>query len=128
TPGHTRGCTTWTMRIDDDGRVLNAVIIGSPNVNAGYRLVNNAAYPAIAGDFAQTFRVLRSLPCDLFLGAHGDYFDLLAKHPRLQPGAANPFIDPAGYRAYVTAKEQAFRTELAKQQAAAAPTIPTPPE
>lgn len=120
TPGHTRGCTTWTMKVADGGRELNAVIIGSPNVNEGYKLVNNAAYPEIADDFAKTFRTLKSLPCDLFLGAHGDYFGLLAKYPQLKSGAPNPFLDSDGYQAYVAQKEQAFRAELQKQQAALA--------
>ena len=62
------------------------------------------------------FRVLQSLPCDIFLGAHGGYFELEEKYARVQPGAANPFIDPAGYKKFVADKEQEFRTELAKQQ------------
>ena len=33
TPGHTKGCTTWTMQVRDGARTLNAVIVGSPNVN-----------------------------------------------------------------------------------------------
>jgi len=125
TPGHTKGCTTWTMKIPDAGRILDAVIIGSPNVNAGYKLVDNPRYPEIAADFERTFRVLKSLPCDLFLGAHGDYFDMLTKRAHLRPGGPNPFVDPAGYRSYVAEKEQAFRSELAKQkptaQSASAP-------
>jgi metallo-beta-lactamase class B len=115
TPGHTKGCTTWTFQTTDKGKTYNVVIIGSPNVNAGYKLVNNTRYPEIAKDYETTFRVLKSLPCDIFLGAHGDYYGLLAKYPKLQAGAANPFIDPAGYKAYVTEREQAFRTELKKQ-------------
>jgi metallo-beta-lactamase class B len=91
------------------------VIVGSPNVNAGYKLVNNTRYPEIAKDYETTFRVLKSLPCDIFLGAHGDYYGMLAKYPKLQAGGANPFIDPAGYKAYVAEREQAFRTELKKQ-------------
>ena len=115
TPGHTRGCTTWTMKATDGGKTYDVVIIGSPNVNAGYKLVNNAAYPSIASDFETTFRVLKSLHCDIFLGAHGDYYGLLAKYPKLQPGSANPFIDPAGYKAYVSERESAFLAELKKQ-------------
>jgi hypothetical protein len=45
TPGHTKGCTTWTMQVEEGGKKLNAVIIGSPNVNAGYVLVGNKNYP-----------------------------------------------------------------------------------
>jgi metallo-beta-lactamase class B len=118
TPGHTRGCTTWTWRETVEGKPLSVVVIGSPNVNPGYRLVGNTAYPEIADDFAKTFRVLRELPCDVFLGAHGNYYDMLAKHERLEkkePG--NPFVDPTGYKTYVSQKEATFRSKLAGEQA-----------
>jgi metallo-beta-lactamase class B len=117
TPGHTKGCTTWTMQVADGGRTLNAVIIGSPNVNPGYVLVGNRNYPQIAEDYVKTFAVLKALPVDLFLGAHGAYFGLAAKYPKLNAGP-NPFIDPAGYKAYVEERDQAFQKELARQKAA----------
>ena len=113
TPGHTRGCTTWTMNVDG----LNAVIIGSPNVNPGYILVGNKDYPGIATDYEKTFRFLKAQPVDLFLGAHGGYYDMNAKHSSLDTSSMNPFIDPAGYHRYVEDREKAFLTELAKQQA-----------
>ncbi len=119
TPGHTPGCTTWTMQVADGGRTLNAVIIGSPNVNPGYVLVNNRNYPEIAGDYVRTFAILKTLPVDLFLGAHGAYFGLKEKLPKLNTGGANPFIDPDGYKAYVAERDQAFEKELAKQRAEA---------
>src|SRR5205085_8601673 len=71
TPGHTRGCTTWSLKAHEAGKAYDVVIVGSPNVNAGYKLVNNARYPEIARDYERGFRVLKSLPCDVFLGAHG---------------------------------------------------------
>jgi metallo-beta-lactamase class B len=116
TPGHTKGCTTWTMQVQDGGRTLNAVIIGSPNVNPGYQLVGDAEYPNMAQDYVKTFAVLKSLSCDLFLGAHGSYFGMLAKYPKLKAGAANPFIDPDGYKAYVAEREATFQKELKRQQ------------
>jgi metallo-beta-lactamase class B len=119
TPGHTKGCTTWTMKVTEGGKTYNVVIIGSPNVNAGYKLVNNTAYPQIAEDYERMWHVLKSLPCDIFLGAHGNYFGLEEKYPHLKEGSVNPFIDPDGYKRYVAQKEQDFRTELAKQKAAA---------
>jgi len=115
TAGHTPGCTTWTWTTSHRGQPLDVVVIGSPNVNPGYRLVNNADYPSIATDFAATFRRLQSLPCDLFLGAHGAYYGLPAKHARLQPAGENPFRDPQGYSDYVQLKLQAFRDELKNQ-------------
>ena len=116
TPGHTPGCTTWTMQVAEGGRTLNAVIVGSPNVNAGFVLVNNKNYPGIAADYVKTFALLKTMPADLFLGAHGAYFNLKDKLPKMG-AAANPFIDAAGYRAYVAEREQAFERELAKQTA-----------
>jgi metallo-beta-lactamase class B len=119
TAGHTKGCTTWTMKVNEGGKSYNVVIVGSPYVNPGYKLVGNTAYPRIAADYEREFQVLKSLPVDFFLGAHGSYFDLEAKYPRLKDGSASPFIDPAGYKKFVDGAEQAFRDELAKQQAAA---------
>jgi metallo-beta-lactamase class B len=116
TPGHTKGCTTWTLRVQDGARVRDVVIVGSPNVNPGYRLVDNAKYPRIADDFARTFRVMASLPADIFLGAHGSYFGLDGKLARLKAGAPSPFSDAEGYRRYVAEREGVFRAELAKQQ------------
>ena len=115
TPGHTKGCTTWSMTVRIGDKTYNAVIIGSPNVNPGYRLVDNVKYPTIAQDFERTFRVLGSLRCDVFLGAHGSYFDLASKYARFKAGAADAFVDPAGCRAFVRQKEGEFRAELAKQ-------------
>jgi metallo-beta-lactamase class B len=115
TAGHTKGCTTWTLKVNDRGKTYNVVIVGSPNVNEGYKLVNNPLYPNIASDYEHTFAVLKSLPCDVFLGAHGDYYKLSEKYPRLKNGGTNPFIDPEGYRQYVADREAAFRAELKKQ-------------
>ncbi|HEY7389996.1 MAG TPA: subclass B3 metallo-beta-lactamase [Bryobacteraceae bacterium] len=116
TPGHTKGCTTWTMKVRDGAQTYNAVIIGSLNVNSGFVLVGNKDYPQIAADYEHSFQVLRALPCDLFLGAHGNYYGMTAKYAKLQKSGGNPFIDPAGYRAYLDDREQAFRKELTAQQ------------
>jgi metallo-beta-lactamase class B len=116
TPGHTPGCTTWTMKVQEGGRRYDVVIVGSPNVNPGYRLIGNPAYPKIAADFEKTFKVLKSLPCDIFLGAHGSYFGLERKYAQLTAGAANPFLESTGYQAFVAEKERAFRAELSKQR------------
>jgi metallo-beta-lactamase class B len=117
TPGHTKGCTTWTMTVRGGAKSYEVVIVGSPNVNPGYKLVNNAAYPQIAADYETTFRVLRSLHCDVFLGAHGSYYNMETKYQNIKNGGANPFIDAEGYKSYIDNREQAFYAELALQRA-----------
>ena len=116
TPGHTKGCTTWTMQVTDGSKLRDVVIIGSPNVNPGYKLVGNTVYPRITEDFEKTFQVLKSLPVDYFLGAHGSYFDLEFKYTGFRSGNATAFFDPAGYKNYVDDREKAFRMELTKQK------------
>jgi len=118
TPGHTKGCTTWTITVEDGGKQYNAVIVGSPYVNPGYVLVGNDAYPQIADDYARGFEVLKSLPCDLFLGAHGSYFNLEEKYARMKNAGVSAFVDPAGYKSFVAEREGAFRAELARQKGA----------
>jgi metallo-beta-lactamase class B len=119
TAGHTRGCTTWSLKVREAGKTYNVVIVGSPNVNPGYKLVNNVRYPEIADDYRRGFRALKSLSCDLFLGAHGSYYEMEAKFAKLSVGGTNPYIDPEGYKIYVADREQAFLSELQRQTAAA---------
>lgn len=127
TPGHTRGCTTWTWRVEDGGKKFDVVVIGSPNVNPGFQLVNNRDYPEMAADFAKTFEVLKSLPCDVFLGAHGGYYGMVERHELLKKGQADAFVNPEGYKEYVALKERAFRKNLADQQAKAGAETPVIP-
>jgi metallo-beta-lactamase class B len=122
TPGHTMGAVTWTMRVPApdapaDGRPLDVVFFPSANVNAGVRLVGNARYPAIADDFARSFATWKALPCDVFLAVHGDFYGMRDKRRRQLAGASvNPFIDPQGYRSFVTEAEQRFRAQLASER------------
>jgi metallo-beta-lactamase class B len=116
TAGHTKGCTTWTMKLAEDGKISDAVIVGGPNVNPGYNLINDPKYPRMAADFAEGFSTLKGLPCDIFLGAHGGFFDLLAKYARRQAGDKQAFVDRSGYKSYVSERQQAFEAELARQR------------
>ena len=118
TPGHTRGCTTWTTTVQEDGRERGVVIIGSMGSNPGFQFVNNKENPGIADEYKQGFRVLRSLKPDVPLASHPAMYDMAAKFARLGKGP-NPFIDPAGYTAELDAVEGLFLQVLAAQQKAA---------
>jgi metallo-beta-lactamase class B len=119
TPGHTKGCTTWTMKVQDGGKTYNVVILGSIGVNPGYILVNNKDYPQIAEDYLRGFKTLRALPCDVFLASHGRFYAMAEKYARMKDGGANPFIDPAGYQAHLDLQEKNFKAKLAEQQQSA---------
>jgi metallo-beta-lactamase class B len=119
TPGHTKGCTTWTMDTVDAGRKYGVVFVGGYGINPGVRLVSNAEYPQIAEDYARTFQVLKSLQPDVFLAQHPEIFALDEKRLRLKDGGSmNPFIDPDGYRERVTAGEAAYRDQLRRERLA----------
>jgi metallo-beta-lactamase class B len=111
TPGHTKGCTTWTMAVKDGGQTRTVLFFGSTTVLDGVPLLNNPKYPTIAQDYASTFKKLKGLPCDVFLAPHGSFFGLSEKTRRLGNGS-NPFIDPKGYREFIRQSEQAFEERL----------------
>ena len=113
TPGHTRGNLTWTLRVQDGGRMLDVVIAGSMSA-PGYKLAGpGESYPGIAADFARSLATLKTLPCDVFLTLHGHEFGLDAKRERLAAGATeNPFADPAGYRDWLARMEAALAAQM----------------
>jgi metallo-beta-lactamase class B len=127
TAGHTRGCTTWTMRShlpgEPAGRMRNIVIVGGTGFWSEYHFVatpgHPVSYPGIGQDFQQTFSTLRALSCDVFLGAHGGYFDMLTKLKRYPQEGPHVFVDPDGYREFVADAEETFENALSKQKAAA---------
>ncbi len=115
TPGHTRGCTTWTFKAG----ALDAVVVCSASI-LDYRFVGKESYPGIAADFERTFAVLKSLPVQIFLAPHGGFFDLAGKRERATRGMGprNPWVEPAGYKAWVERMEGAFRAAVERQKSA----------
>ena len=111
TAGHTRGCTTWTMRAQEGGRSFNVVFACS------YRAPANVT-PAIEAEFRRTFKVLRSLPCDVPLGDHPAQYNMTAKHSRLKAGAPNPFIDAANCWLEAEIQEAMLNAQVEMQKAA----------
>jgi metallo-beta-lactamase class B len=129
TPGHTRGDTTWTLKAQDGGKSYDVVIIGSLGVNPGIKLVDNPADPQIVEEFTRAFQVSRSLPCDVPLGSHPGMYNMKEKYAKLKAGGANPYIDPAGYKAELDIDEAMFHAVLVQQNAAsssAAPPLASP--
>lgn len=114
TAGHTKGCTTWTLPVTVDGRPRTALFLCSLSVLPQFRLIGNPLYPDQAADFEKSFATLKGLECDVFLASHGSFFDLRDKAARLAAGAKpNPFVDPAGCRAFIAGAKAAFDTRLA---------------
>jgi metallo-beta-lactamase class B len=115
TPGHSPGCTTWTMTIAEGDQRYEVVIIGSMGSNPGFQFVNNPDNPTIADQYKQGFAVLRSLEPDIPLASHPAMYNMVQKWEQLG-GASNPFIDPDGYWAEIDSVEQLFLDVLAEQQ------------
>ena len=118
TPGHTKGCTSWTMPVQVDGQTKQALFICSVSILPNYKLTGNPAYPDQGADYAHTYQVLHGLPCDVFLGAHGQFYGMLAKRQAMleHPSAPNPFVDPAGCKTFIDRNEAAFEKKLAASQ------------
>lgn len=120
TPGHTKGNTTWLMKVREDSRELDVVFVGSMSV-PGYKLLDMPLYPNIVADYASSFTLLKSLKCDVFLAPHGQFFDLDKKRQRQEKGEkTNPFIDPEGYKDFLRWTEKAYHQQLEKERQAKA--------
>ena len=114
TAGHTRGCTTWTMRTEEGGRSFNVVFACSPRAPG-------SVTPEIESEFNRTFKMLRSLPCDVPLGDHPAQYSLMAKYARLSAGGPNPFVDAANCWLEAEIQEAMLRAQVQMQQKAARP-------
>lgn len=118
TPGHTRGCTTWSFDVVEGERRLRVAVYGSMTVVPGVRLVDNHSYPGIADDFVRSFRALRGMHPDVVLAPHAGFYQAEEKARRLREGEENPFVDPGLWASLVERHEQVFRDRLAAQKAA----------
>ncbi len=107
TPGHTKGCTTWTFKTAENAKTYDVVVVGSLSLNAA-NLGDNPGYPDIRQDFVKSFKVMRTLPADVFVGSHTGFYQMSQKYARLEKGEFNPFIDPAGYKTLIDSSEKAF--------------------
>jgi metallo-beta-lactamase class B len=113
TPGHTAGCTTWTMKVQDGGRSYDVLVIGSMGVNNGTNLVSDTARLA---QYRQGFKVLHAQHVDVPLGSHPAMYNMSEKYAKLAAGGPNPFIDPQGFQNELTIQETAFNNELKRQE------------
>jgi metallo-beta-lactamase class B len=115
TPGHTAGNTTWTLTAEEDGRRYNVVIMGGMGVTANAPLVKDGALTPLAEDYVRSFKIMRSLPCDVPLGSHSSMYNMTQKFARLGKGP-NPFIDREAYLEELDARERVFNLRVAEQK------------
>jgi hypothetical protein len=120
TPGHTPGCTSWTMNVQD-GTATHSVIIFCSATIALNKLVSNPTYPGIIDDYRKTFAWARDATADVFLAPHPEMYGMEEKRAKIAQGAPNPFVKPGEFNTYVAGLEKAFDAGLAKQTAEASP-------
>ena len=113
TPGHTDGCTSWAMKVQEGGRTYDVLVIGSMGVNS---TTNLAGSPQRVEQYRQGFGVLHAQHVDVPLGSHPAMYNMSGKYAKLTSGGPNPFIDPQGYQDELTIQETAFNNELKRQQ------------
>ncbi len=116
TPGHTKGCTTWTLAVEEGGKQYRVVIVGATTVPPGFRLVNNPKYPSISEDYERSFSLLKALTCDIFLGSHTGYYGMQQKYRRSLADGFRAFVDPKGYQVFLEETRAAYARELSNQR------------
>lgn len=111
TPGHTPGCTSWTMRVTEAGRPLDVVFPCSITV-AGNKLVGNKGYPGIVDDFRRSFAQMRTMHADVVLPSHPEAADVLGRAKKRDAGDSNAFVAPDLLPGMVNKAEADFDKQL----------------
>jgi metallo-beta-lactamase class B len=114
TPGHTKGCTSWTTSVKDGGKTYKVIFFCSTSVAAN-RLAPNPQYPGIVADYQKAFAKLAGMQADVFLAPHPEQMNLAAKRAAMGPGRANPFVDPTELRTVTAASKADFEAKLKQQ-------------
>lgn len=118
TPGHSPGCTSWSLPVKtDDGNRHQAFLHCSATV-AGQSLVPEA-YPGMVAAFRGTFAKVKAINADIFLANHDMFFGLSDKRTRQLAGDVNAFVNPDELQSFNTRMQTQFENDLAKQQAGA---------
>jgi len=118
TPGHSAGCTGFTIPVTERGVTHTAFFFCSASVAAN-RLAPNPQYPGIVEDYRRTFARLKTIHADILLAPHAEFFDLKGKRARLD-APVNPFIVPGELDRLTATMESEFQRQLALQTAKAA--------
>ena len=116
-PGHTKGATSFTTEVRENGRTYRVIVANLGSINPGVRVTGMPAYPGIEQDYARTFKAQKAMTIDVFLASHASQFSL---HSKYKPGDAydpDRFVDPAGFLAAVTRLEKAYLDQVAKERA-----------
>ena len=116
-PGHTEGNTAWTTTVEENGQRRGVLIAPSMSINPGVKMVNNPAWPGVADAYAASFKRLRGMRCEIFLGPHAGFFQLEAKRKRQQAGAADSFVDPEGYVSFLDDLEKKYQAQVQRERA-----------
>jgi metallo-beta-lactamase class B len=114
TPGHSPGCTTWTMDVKEGVEPHKIIFFCSATV-ALNQLVTNPTYPGIVEDYRSTFKRAALLDGDVFLAPHPEMYGMEEKRAAIGEGKPNPFVKPGEFHAYVATLQTAFEDALAKQ-------------
>jgi metallo-beta-lactamase class B len=115
TPGHTKGCTSWSMKVNEGGKNYDVLFVCGLTASL-YKLTNNDQYPNIVEDVRGSVRRLRGMRADVMLASHGFYFDLEEKAARQKSGVPNPFVDPGELGRHVSEMEKDFEDALQAQE------------
>jgi metallo-beta-lactamase class B len=115
TPGHTPGCTSWTMTAG--GRDI--LFFCSATVAAN-RLVDPPQYQGIVDDYRETFRKTRDWRPDILLANHPEFFQMEDRRARQVGGDEAAFVDADAFPLLMRKFEADFEAALARKTAEAA--------
>jgi metallo-beta-lactamase class B len=116
-PGHTKGATSFTTEIRENGKTYRVVIANMGSINPGVTVTGMTAYPGIQQDYARTFAAQRAMTIDVFFSSHASQFGMHDKYKPGDPYNPDRFVDPKGFLEAVSRLEKAYLDQVAKERA-----------
>lgn len=115
TPGHTRGCTSWTMDVEQDGKIHEVLFFCSATVAAN-RLVGPPQYEGIVADYRKTFAITKNWKPDVFLSNHPEFFGFKAKREKQLASDPLAFVGADDFPKFIAKMAVDFEAGLQKQE------------
>jgi glyoxylase-like metal-dependent hydrolase (beta-lactamase superfamily II) len=107
-PGHTPGCTVWSVRTVEAGQPHTVAFFACAGPNRDVQLVGNPRFPHLVDDTLRGLERLRALTPDV----------VLLMHPEEQFASKQPLVDAGAWKRILDEVEADVKARAARERAA----------
>lgn len=111
-PGHSPGCTTWSMDTADSGETMRVVFFGCNGPNDGVQLINNPRFPTLIEDALFGFDNMAKLQADIYLTGHPQVPFAGIEHLMRVQVRPHPLLQQQPWSDFIAARKSDFEARV----------------